>query len=209
MRRLSLPNRMWIWMAIPLCYACSPRPVKTIENLRNAVVSEQNAAVRYRAFSVQARKEGFGNIANLLEAIACSAEIHAEHQRQFLSEYGENLLAAVDSIGEVGSTIENLKMSARAETYKAKTAFPIFSAAAATEKVSDEEQYFRWMTTVALRHADHCRKALDKLQREGSDWNVVNSWSVCPRCGYPYKTASMDENCPVCSEPAGASVLVQ
>lgn len=196
-------------MALPLFCACSSRPAKTIENLKNVVVSEQNAAVRYGAFSIQAREEGFHNIANLLRAIARSEEIHAEYQRKVLSEYGENISVPVDSVPKVGSTLENLKTSLRVEEYESQTVFPIFMRVAANEGMSEAELFFQWVAAVANRHAEYCCKALEKLEKEGSDRNVVNSWSVCPRCGCPYSTVSLTETCDLCETEASSFFLFQ
>lgn len=196
-------------MALPLFCSCSSRPVKTIENLKNVVVSEQNAAVRYGAFSIQAREEGFHNIANLLRAIARSEEIHAEHQRQVLSKYGESVSGPTDSVPEVRSTLENLKTSLRVEVYESQTVFPIFMRVAAGEGINEAELFFQWVATVAGRHAEYCCKAMEKLEKEGSDRNVVNSWSVCPECGCPYTTVSLNEACDVCETQASSFFLFQ
>lgn len=196
-------------MAVPLLCACSSRPAKTIRNLQHVAASEQNAAIRYWAFSTQAREEGFRNIANLLEAIARSEQIHAERQRQLLSLYGEEAVAATDSVPRVGTTIENLRMSVRVEDFMARTVFPMFAAAAAAEGADRAEQSFRQITAVAVRHADYCCKALEKLETEGSDCNVVNSWSVCPQCGCAYKTASLHEACDLCDQAASSFILFQ
>lgn len=207
--QLFLSQWIWMVMVVPLFWACSSRPVKTIENLKNVVVSEQNSAIRYGAFSQKAKEEGFRNVANLLEAISRSEEIHAESQRKFLKKIGEQVGEATDSIPKVGTTLENLRQTVRVEMYESQTVFPIFVAAAASEGVTEAEQFFDWLGEIALRQADCCRKALERLEKEGTDWNVVNSWSVCPGCGCPYKTASLDEVCDMCAAPASSFILFQ
>ena len=200
---------LWVAVALPLLVACSSRPDRTIENLKNAVTSETGAAVRYRAFAVQAEKEGFVNISNLLEAIARSEEIHAVRQRKALSGYGEPVGETNLPLPRIGSTRENLKMSLRTEHFMSQTVFPIFEASAAAEGATEADQLFRRATAVSVLHSEYCRNALDKLENEGSDWNVVNSWSVCPRCGCPYMTAKLRENCNICEEPASSFILCQ
>lgn len=196
-------------MFIPLFCACSSRPAKTIENLKNIVASEQDAAVRYMAFSVQAEEEGFRNISNLFEAIARSEEIHAGKQQAMLSRYGETTGRAVDSLPEVRRTIDNLKMAIHVKEYEALTVFPIFCSAAETENAAEIAQFFRWVAAVAEKHSYFCRKALTRLERDGSDGNVVNSWSVCPECGYLYWTTSLEDNCILCQSPASSFILFQ
>lgn len=196
-------------MAVVFCCACSPKPEKTIENLKNIAVSEQNAVFRYRAYSAKAREEGYHNIKNLFEAIAHSEEIHTEYPRRLMSEYGEKLGIVTDSTSQVQSTHDNLKVAVREELYEFKTAFPIFAAVAGTEGASEIELFLQWMTAIAWRHEEYCRKALEKLETENSDWNVANSWSVCPQCGCLYMTASLNEVCDLCETPASSFILYQ
>lgn len=196
-------------MFISLFCACSSRPAKTIENLKNVVTSEQNAAVRYMAFSMQAKEEGFRNISNLFEAIARSEEIHARRQQTMLARYGETISAATDSLPEVRQTADNLKTAIHVEEYEAMTVFPIFSSAAEAESVAEIAQFFRWVAAVAERHSLFCRKALARLERDGSDSNVINSWSVCPECGCLYWTTNLEDNCILCQSPASSFILFQ
>lgn len=207
--QLFLSHWAWALFALPLFCACSSRPVKTIENMKNIVVSEQNAAVRYWAFSVQAKEEGYHNIANLLGAVARSEEIHAQRQQKMLSRYGKWDCEATDTVPRVGSTFENLKTAVRVERYESETVIPIFLQVAASEGLNEAEQFFMWLSSVACRHADYCCKALEKLEKDSSDCNVVNSWSVCPMCGCPYTTATLSEACDVCETPASSFFLFQ
>lgn len=196
-------------MFVSLFCACSSRPAKTIENLKNIVASEQNAAVRYMAFSAQAREEGFRNISNLFEAIARSEEIHACRQQTMLARYGETTGRAVDSLPEVRRTVDNLKVAIHVEEYEALTVFPIFWSAAETESAVEIAQFLRWVAAVAERHSLFCRKALTKLERDGTDGNVINSWSVCPECGCLYWTTNLEDNCILCQSPASSFILFQ
>ncbi|WP_298080844.1 hypothetical protein [uncultured Rikenella sp.] len=50
---------------------------------------------------------------------------------------------------------------------------------------------------------------LGVLGRDGSDVNVINSWSVCPECGNLYYTTSLEENCALCLTPASLFFLFQ
>lgn len=196
-------------MFVSLFCACSSRPAKTIENLKNIVVSEQNAAVRYLAFSAQAKEEGFRNISNLFEAIARSEEIHACRQQAVLARYGETAGRAVDSLPEVRRTVDNLKAAIHLEEYEVLTVFPIFCSAAEMESAAEIAQFFRWVAAVAERHSLFCRKALTKLERDGTDGNVINSWSVCPECGCLYWTTNLEDNCILCQSPASSFILFQ
>ena len=76
---------------VPFAWACSSRPVKTIGNLRNAVLYERGAAERCRACAVRAQEEGCFDAARLFAALARSEEIQAEHQLRLLNGYGERM----------------------------------------------------------------------------------------------------------------------
>lgn len=177
--------------------------------MKSTVVSEQNAAVRYKAFSAQAEKEGLHNIANLFEAISRSEEVHASKQLDMLAQFGVVAGSATDSLPEVGWTVDNLKAAIQVEDSESLTVFPIFCSAAETENAVEIAQFLHWVAAVAERHASFCRKALMKLERDGSDCNVINSWSVCPECGCLYWTTSLEENCMLCQAPASSFILFQ
>lgn len=210
--QLALSHRLWACLALPFFWACSGRPVKTVGNLRHVAASERNAMLRYRSCSARAREEGLVNVANLFSALACSEEIHVKHHIELLSKYGETVTIdqlPIDSMFRAETTVKNLRGSLRRETYESMTAFPIFEKTAATEGADEAEQFFRWLATVATRHGEYCRRVLEQLNRDGTDQNVVNSWSVCPRCGGMYETVGLQENCEVCEMPASVFHLFQ
>lgn len=211
MTRLSLFHWMMATLLIAsLLSSCSPQPQKTLENLENASYSEVCAAQHYLRYAKQARQEGLTNIANLMEALAHSEYIQTEQIGQLRLRYDDHSLSELqDTLYVVGKTAENLQFVANAKYYKGKTAYPIFAATAADEQVYPVEGLFRQMTLVAQHHAKYCSKALEILNHDHDDHNVVNSWSVCPQCGCVYITACLTEHCVVCGEPASTFILFQ
>lgn len=212
MTRLSLFHWMMATLLTVLILSgCAPQPQKTIQNLDNANQSEWGTSHRYACFAHQARTEGYPNIGNLLDALACSEDIHSKHIHSVLKQYGMPQQAFLsDSLDTpVHTTIENLLFSINAKTYIGQTAFPIFASTAANEYAYSVETLFHHLTLVAQRHAMYCHKALQNLLQDKTDLNVVGSWSVCPQCGCVYITASLEENCVVCGEPAGTFYLFQ
>lgn len=188
--------------------ACAARPDKTIENLKSAVAGQQEAAALYAAFSVQARDEGLRNVANLFSAIARSEAIHVERTGRLLSRYGMCDEPKVLT-PEVGLTTDNLQAAVRSERYGAETAFPVFVSVAGAERAREAEQLFGWAVEVSKLHGAYCEGVLERLRAEGSDWNVVGSWSVCPQCGCLSKTVNLTETCGLCQAPASSFLLFQ
>ncbi len=188
---------------------CGSRPVETIENLKNISADEGYAAKRYEAFSERAREEGLLNIANLFEALACSERVHTAKNLEILEEYGDSLIWCRDSMPLLGRTLDNLAATVRVKDSMAKTLFPVFAEAARRERAREAAKVLEWMGTVAERHVIYCQRALVKLGRDGSDVNVINSWSVCPECGNLYYTTSLEENCALCLTPASLFFLFQ
>ena len=210
-RRYFLGAGVWggLLGGVLLCGGCGSRPVETIENLKNISADEGYAARRYAEFSAQAEEEGLHNIANLFEALACSERVHTEKNFEILEEYGDTLVGLRDSLLTRGRTLENLAVTVRVKDSMAKTLLPAFAEAAGRERAADAARLLEWMGTVAERHVIYCQRALVKLGRDGSDVNVINSWSVCPECGNLYYTTSLEENCALCLTPASLFFLFQ
>lgn len=191
------------------CVGCGSRPVETIGHLETIAVSEGDAAQRYAAFSAKAAEEGFRNIANLFQALACSEGVHLARNAKLLKKYADTTIVGVDSAVEAGRTLDNLAWTVRVKDSAAKEVFPIFVDCAHLEGAKEAERLLRWMGEVAERHVIYCQRALVKLGRDGSDINVINSWSVCPECGNLYYTTSLGEHCVLCSTPASLFHLFQ
>ena len=210
-RRYFLGAGVWggLLGGVLLCGGCGSRPVETIENLKNISADECYAAERYADFSEQAKEEGLQNIANLFEALACSERVHTQKNREILEEYGDSLVGRRDSVFLVGRTLDNLAVTVRVKDSMAKVLFPAVAEAARRERASEAARLLDWMGTVAERHVIYCQRALVKLGRDGSDVNVINSWSVCPECGNLYYTTSLEENCALCLTPASLFSLFQ
>ena len=191
---------------VPFAWACSSRPVKTIGNLRNAVLYERGAAERCRACAVRAQEEGCFDAARLFAALARSEEIQAEHQLRLLNGYGERMAweaLPVDSIGPIESTRINLENARRMESYKMLTAFPIFEQTAAAEGVDEAVRLFRMLTILAERHEAYFRRTLEGPGRD----TAAGSWSVCARCGGLFAPeTTLPERCEICEMPVSVAV---
>lgn len=197
----------WIFMILPLFFACS-KPIKTVENLKSAISSERNTSVRYTAFAIRAREEGYRNICNLFRAMSRAETIQAENKGDVLKHYEWGYRPDPEPVG-LGYTLENLKSSLLAEKYECYTVFPIFTSLATGEEMKTAEQIFGWAALIAERHVRFCNYAICRLEKDESDRQVADSWSVCPRCGCPYPTVKVEEVCKLCYTPSGLFLLFQ
>lgn len=167
-----------------------------------------NACARYESFAQKAIEEGYVNIANFFHAIAYSEKVYAERELALLKNYQESFTPTTDSVA-VGSTLENLKTTAETQDYNHQTLFPIFVSVATDEEAATAGELFHLSMAAAKRKARLSRRNARVLERENSDWNVVNSWSVCKDCGQIYVTVNLSESCEGCQKSSSLFALFQ
>jgi rubrerythrin len=139
---------------------------KTIANLQTAFAGESQANRKYLAFSQQAEKEGFHQVAKLFRAAAEAETIHAH-----------NHLRALKGIG---STRENLIEAIAGETHEFKTMYPAMIADAKAEGATMALRSFVYANGVEKVHAGLYEAALNKLETGLEDVDYY----ICPVCGH-------------------------
>jgi len=78
-------TRLFMFMlAVVLISGCTPKPVKTIENLKAAYNGESTASAKYAAFAEKAKAEGFDNVAVMFQATSKAEAIHANNHLKVL-----------------------------------------------------------------------------------------------------------------------------
>src|SRR5271157_3889559 len=83
---------------------------QTQMNLLQAFAGESQANRKYLAFAKQAEKEGHSQVARLFRAAAEAETVHA--------------LSHLRTLGEIGTTVENLKAAIAGETYEYTEMYP-------------------------------------------------------------------------------------
>lgn len=151
---------------------------KTERNLEEAFAGESQANRRYLAFSKQAEKEGYPQVARLFRAAAEAETVHAH--------------AHLKALKGIGKTVENLKEAVAGETHEFKDMYPDMIQAAQEEGHKAAERSFRFANEVEKVHAGLYQKALDHL-----DTLEAMDYYVCPVCGYTAESEPPD-TCPVC-----------
>lgn len=152
---------------------------KTEQNLREAFAGESQANRKYLAFAKQAEKEGYSQVAKLFRAAAEAETVHAH--------------AHLRALGQVKSTVENLREAIEGETHEFKSMYPAMIETAKKEGNKAAERSFSYANQVEQVHANLYQKALENLNNlEETDYHV------CSVCGYTCEGEPPDK-CPVCS----------
>ena len=139
---------------------------KTTGNLLAAFAGESQANRKYLAFSQQAEKEGFPQVAKLFRAAAEAETIHAH-----------NHLRALKGIG---STHDNLLEAIAGETHEFKTMYPAMIADAKAEGETMALRSFVYANSVEKVHAGLYESALANLEK-GQE---AVDYYICPVCGH-------------------------
>jgi len=157
---------------------------KTEKDLLEAFAGESQANRRYLAFSKQAEKEGYHQVARLFRAAAEAETVHAHNHLR--------------ALGAVKTTAENLKEAISGETHEFKTMYPAMIDHAQQEGQKAAERSFTYANEVEKEHAalyEHALNAPDKLEPV--------DYFVCSVCGY-VSEKEPPEKCPVCGSKATA-----
>lgn len=184
-------------VAAGLIFGCTPKPVKTVENLKAAYNGESTASAKYAAFAEKAKAEGLDTVAVMFLATSKAEAIHAANHLKVLEKLGEQVGGPQIGSFEVMSTIENLADAIKGETYEIDTMYPDFIASAETEKVKDAVKSFAWAHDTEKKHQVFYKKALDALNSTG-EGTLSLGWTVCPVCGNTYELTSTPDACDFC-----------
>jgi rubrerythrin len=151
---------------------------KTENALYQAYAGEAKAALRLRVFAEKADQEGYPQIAKLFRVIAFSEEIHGARALQVL--------------GRVKSTEENLAASFESESKVAEVAYDQFVKQAETEGNMPAVLHFSQSRDVEDVHAKLYKEAMSHIMEERE-----TTYYVCKVCGY-VSDSILPEECPVC-----------
>jgi rubrerythrin len=181
-------------MALTSCK--SPKPAKTIENLKAGITGETTASAKYAAFALKATEEGLDTIAKLFDAASKAESIHAANHTKVLEELGEKMDPFTPQF-EVKTTGENLQAAIEGESYEVETMYMQFLADAAAEKVEKATKSFTWASDTEKKHLQFYKNALEALNA-GKENTLPFVYAVCPVCGNTYDMANVDEKCAFC-----------
>lgn len=158
--------------------------MSTSENLKAAFSGESQASCKYRAFAEKAESERFTNVAKLFIAASASESIHA--------------MKHLMTVGEVKSTVDNLRLAISGENYEHTKMYPEFINEARKEGNKLAETSFNYANEAEKAHERYFSEALKSIEN-GVDIPETDIW-VCKGCGFTMLGEAPDK-CPVCGAP--------
>ena len=150
----------------------------TDDALYQAYTGEAKASLRLKVFADKAEEEGYLQIAKLFRVIAYSEEIHGAR--------------ALQVMGKVKGTEENLAASFESETKVAEVAYDQFVKQAEAEGNTAAVLHFSQSKDVEEVHAKLYKEAMSHVMEERE-----TTYYVCTVCGY-VSDGILPEECPVC-----------
>jgi len=157
---------------------------KTAKNLKEAFSGESQANRKYLAFSDKAEKEGLLQVAKLFRAAAFAETVHALNHLRIM--------------GDIKSTLENLKTAISGETFEFDEMYPEYVEIAKEEGNKSAVWSFDVANKVEKIHAGHFSKAIEALKN--GKGRVDIDYYVCEVCGNTVE-AMAPERCPICGAP--------
>jgi len=178
----------------------SIKGTQTEKNLLAAFAGESQARNRYTFFASVARKEGYEQIAGILQETADNEKEHAEVFFKYL-EGGDMEITAGYPAGVIGGTLANLRAAAAGEKLEWTTLYPDFEAVAREEGFPQIAASFHEIAEVEEYHERRYkiltgRVATDQVfkRAEPIKWK-------CRNCGYVHEGTEAPAVCPACQHP--------
>ena len=164
---------------------------ETEKNLWTAFAGESQARNKYTYFASQAKKDGYQQIAAILEETAANEEYHGKMWFKELAGLG----------GGIGNTQENLKAAAAGEHYEWTDMYAEMAKVALAEGFPEIAAKFRGVGQVEKHHEERYRKLLENIE-EGIVFSRDGDrvWQ-CRNCGHIHIGKTAPEKCPVCDHP--------
>ncbi|MBR1747724.1 MAG: rubrerythrin family protein [Clostridia bacterium] len=186
---------------------------KTYLNLAKAYAGECMARTRYEFVEYGARKEGYKNIADLIDTIAYQEFNHARMMYTFLQTAEDGLIDNIDiSSGypfrQKWNLLENLRISAQDEANEAELVYPEYARIAEKEGFPDIAGLFKNLIQIETCHKMMFTQLYEQM-RDGKLYkkDAPVKWK-CADCGYEFTGTEAFEDCPVCHAKQGSILLI-
>lgn len=178
----------------------SLKGTKTEANLALAYTAESMAYTRYMFYAQQANKDGFPPIAIIFESTANNEMHHSKVFFKYLPGGKASNEVTIDS-GVIGTTAENLAMSANEELHEGVELYTNAAKVAREEGFEEIAGVFDSIAKVEMFHRERFLKYLDMVQK-GTVYKREKPivWQ-CLVCGYVYEGAEPPVKCPACAHP--------
>ena len=160
---------------------------KTEANLWHAFAGESQARNKYDYFASVAKKEGYEQIAAILQETALNEK---EHAKMWFKE-----------LNGIGDTKANLLAAAAGEHEEWTEMYRRFAEEAKAEGFDRLAFLFAKVAEVEAHHEARYRKLLKNIET-GEVWVRIgkNCWQ-CRNCGAIVESEQAPDKCPVCAHP--------
>ena len=160
---------------------------QTEKNLETAFAGESQARNKYTYFASRAKKDGFEQIAAILEETANNEK---EHAKLWFKE-----------LNGIGDTAQNLAAAADGENYEWTDMYEGFAVTAEKEGFPELAARFRGVAAIEKRHEERYRALLKNIETaKVFEKSEVKVWE-CRNCGHIVVGTKAPDVCPVCNHP--------
>jgi len=159
---------------------------KTEQNLITAFSGESQARNRYTYFITEAKKEGYEQVAAVLEELAGNEREHAKIWFRLLCG------------GTIPKTVENLKTAIAGENAEWTSMYKEMAAEARDEGFDDISFLFEKVGNIEKEHEERLTELLDKIQENATFDKKKKAVWLCQNCGHIVDSANAPQSCPVC-----------
>jgi rubrerythrin len=173
---------------------------QTEKNLIASFAGESQARNRYTYFAGQARKDGFMQIADILEETANQEKEHAKRFFNFL-EGGEAEVVASFPAGVIGTTLENLKAAAAGEHHEHTVMYPGFAKVAREEGFEVIAKVWEAISVAEKQHEKRYKDLAANIEAGRVFKRDTKTVWRCRNCGYLHEGNEAPGACPACAHP--------
>ena len=160
---------------------------RTEQNLMTAFAGESQARNKYTYFASVAKKEGYEQIAAIIQA---TADNEKEHAKMWFKE-----------LKGIGNTAENLKAAAEGENYEWTDMYAEFAKVAEEEGFKELAYKFRAVAAIEKTHEERYRALLNNVEMNTVFEKAGEAMWECRNCGHIVVGKRAPEMCPVCAHP--------
>lgn len=163
---------------------------QTKRNLETAFAGESQAATKYGFYASRAKRDGYVQISDVFAETSRNEREHAKLWFKYLHNDGK--------LGDVPSTLENLRDAAAGENYEWTTMYEDFAKTAEEEGFKEIAARFRGVVAVEKAHEErYDRLAARVASGEVFEREGVKVWK-CLNCGHLHVGPVAPKVCPVC-----------
>lgn len=186
---------------------------ETFLNLAKAYAGECQARTRYEFIEYGARKEGYKQLAELIDGVVYNEFHHARMLYSFIQTADEkNTIDNIEVCGgypfkEKWDLAQNLTLAAEDERMEAEEIYPSFAKTARKEGFDDIAGLFDNLVQVETCH----RKLFLELHKQLTSGTMYKKsqpvkWK-CAECGYEATSKEAWQICPLCQAKQGVVML--